>query len=253
MTAMKADAIQADFIGDTESDTEAGSRARVFTIGYANRPGKHERLATLDADLVVAKMASLVTQLWIHPNGLRGRCETRALLVVVVGQLVFTAGDLLSRVNMRQHGFTADAFVSWWFVGYMAIRTLATFGQLWILARLVMGQALPLFAAASSVLLGATVLNEGLTASTSRPPAPARHRHLARAAGPRTPCGAGRNHTQTRGSSLRARGLQWPARHRPRWHSRRRASAPLRHRVRQEPAGRPRSARAPARPSAAHG
>jgi uncharacterized membrane protein len=94
----------------------------------------------------------------------------KAILVVVLGQLLFTAADLLARVKMRQHGFAPDAFVAWWFVGYMAIRTLATFGQLWVLAKLVMGQALPMFAAASvvlSVLLSATVLNEGLTVKTA--------------------------------------------------------------------------------------
>jgi multidrug transporter EmrE-like cation transporter len=93
----------------------------------------------------------------------------KAFLVVITSQLLFTAGDLLARLKMRQHGFAADAFLSWWFVGYMTLRTLATFGQLWVLAKLVLGQALPLFAAASvvlSVVLSVTVLSEGLTTKT---------------------------------------------------------------------------------------
>jgi len=68
----------------------------------------------------------------------------KPLLVVVASQLLFTAGDLIARLKMRQYGFEADAFVSWWFAGYMLIRTAATFGELWVLAKLVLGQALPL-------------------------------------------------------------------------------------------------------------
>jgi multidrug transporter EmrE-like cation transporter len=67
---------------------------------------------------------------------------------------------------MHQHGLDADAFVSWWFAGYMALRTLATFGQLWVLSKLVLGHALPMFAASSvvvSMLHSVTVLSQGLT------------------------------------------------------------------------------------------
>ncbi len=93
----------------------------------------------------------------------------KPLLVVIASQLLFTAGDLLARLKMRQHGFETDAFLSWWFAGYMLIRTTATFGRLWVLSKLVLGHALPMFAASSvvlSMLLSATVLNEGLTAKT---------------------------------------------------------------------------------------
>jgi uncharacterized membrane protein len=70
---------------------------------------------------------------------------------------------------MRQHGFEAGALVSWWFAGYMLVRTLATSASCGVLSKLVLGHALPLFAASSvvlSVLLSITVLNEGLTAKT---------------------------------------------------------------------------------------
>jgi hypothetical protein len=93
----------------------------------------------------------------------------KPLVVVIVSQLLFTAGDLIARLKMRQLGFDADAFVSWWFAGYMALRTLATFGQLWVLSKLVLGHALPMFAASSvvlSMLLSVTVLSEGLTTKT---------------------------------------------------------------------------------------
>jgi multidrug transporter EmrE-like cation transporter len=93
----------------------------------------------------------------------------KPFVVVIASQLLFTAGDLLARLKMHQHGFDAGAFVSWWFAAYMLLRTLATFGQLWVLSKLVLGQTLPLFAAASvvlSMLLSVTVLNEGLTTKT---------------------------------------------------------------------------------------
>jgi hypothetical protein len=91
------------------------------------------------------------------------------LVVVLASQVLFTAGDLLARFKMRQLGFGAEAFVSWWFAGYLGLRTLATFGQLWVLSKLVLGHALPLFAAASvllSLVLSVTVLDEGLTTKT---------------------------------------------------------------------------------------
>jgi hypothetical protein len=76
----------------------------------------------------------------------------KPFVVVIASQLLFTAGDLLARLKMRQHGFDADAFMSWWFATYMVVRTLATFGQLWVLSKLVLGQTLAMFAAASVVL-----------------------------------------------------------------------------------------------------
>jgi drug/metabolite transporter (DMT)-like permease len=91
------------------------------------------------------------------------------VVVVIASQLLFTAGDLLARIKMRQLGFGPEAFVSWWFAGYLGIRTVATFGQLWVLSKLVLGHALPLFSAASvllSLVLSVTVLNEGLTGRT---------------------------------------------------------------------------------------
>jgi hypothetical protein len=48
----------------------------------------------------------------------------KPFVVVIVSQLLFTAGDLLARLKMRQHGFDADAFVSWWLAAYVLVRTL---------------------------------------------------------------------------------------------------------------------------------
>jgi phosphoglycolate phosphatase len=59
LRAMQADPDHAGFVGDSESDIEAGRLAEVLTIGYANKPGKRERLAAAGADLIVADMESL--------------------------------------------------------------------------------------------------------------------------------------------------------------------------------------------------
>ncbi len=93
----------------------------------------------------------------------------KPVVVVILSQLLFTSGDLLARLKMRQHGFDASAFVSWWFVGYLSLRTVATFGQLWVLSNVVLGHAMPMFSAASvvlSMMLSIAVLNEGLSTKT---------------------------------------------------------------------------------------
>lgn len=92
------------------------------------------------------------------------------VIVVVVSQLLFTAGDLLARAKMRQLGFHTDAFLSWWFLGYLTLRTVATFGQLWVLSQVVLSRSMALFSAASLVLstvLSVVVLREGLTIKTA--------------------------------------------------------------------------------------
>ena len=47
-------------IGDAVSDIEAGRAAGVATIGYANEPGKRERLTAAGADAVIDAMRELV-------------------------------------------------------------------------------------------------------------------------------------------------------------------------------------------------
>jgi hypothetical protein len=74
--------------------------------------------------------------------------------VVIASQLLFIAGDLLARLKMRPYGLNAGAFASWWFAAYIVVRTPAMFGQLWVLSKLVLGQTLPLFAAASKTVVG---------------------------------------------------------------------------------------------------
>ena len=92
------------------------------------------------------------------------------VVVVVASQLLFTAGDLLARAKMRQLGFHTEAFLSWWFLGYLSVRTVATFGQLWVLSQVVLSRSMAFFSAASLVLstvLSVVVLREGLTVKTA--------------------------------------------------------------------------------------
>ncbi|WP_229076062.1 HAD family hydrolase [Actinoplanes sp. DH11] len=51
------------FIGDSTSDVEAGRAAGIPTIGYANKPGKRQRLTDAGADTVIDSMHELVDAL----------------------------------------------------------------------------------------------------------------------------------------------------------------------------------------------
>jgi hypothetical protein len=84
-------------------------------------------------------------------------------VIIVATQLLFSAGDLLARANMRKHGFTAAAFLKLWFIVYITSRQIATIGQLYILASVPIGRTMALFGAASIVLanlLGVLLLGD---------------------------------------------------------------------------------------------
>jgi len=87
--------------------------------------------------------------------------------IIVASQALFTAGDLLARANMRRGGFTLATFLTWWFVIYFTLRTVAMFGQLYILANVPIGKSMALFGATSIALvnvLGVLLLGEVLGA-----------------------------------------------------------------------------------------
>lgn len=89
-----------------------------------------------------------------------------SLLILIGTQLLFTASDLMGRHFMKTQGFTAASFASWWFLGYMTVRTVATFGQLWIFTLNDLGRTMAVFAAASIILsnvLGLLLLKEALS------------------------------------------------------------------------------------------
>ncbi|MGH8902773.1 MAG: HAD family hydrolase [Egibacteraceae bacterium] len=61
--ALSANPATCILIGDSTSDIEGSRAAGVRTVGYANKPGKRERLARAGADAVVTTMAELASVL----------------------------------------------------------------------------------------------------------------------------------------------------------------------------------------------
>ncbi|GGN26583.1 phosphoglycolate phosphatase [Actinoplanes campanulatus] len=59
LTPTNTEPAEAVFIGDSVTDIEAGRTAGIRTIGYANKPGKHQRLTNAGADLVIDSMVTL--------------------------------------------------------------------------------------------------------------------------------------------------------------------------------------------------
>ncbi len=88
------------------------------------------------------------------------------VLVLVGTQLVFTAGDLLARANMRQKPFAMATFLSGWFIVYFLLRQVAMFGQLYVFSALPIGKMMAMFGAVSIVVvnvLGFFLLGEVLS------------------------------------------------------------------------------------------
>ena len=54
-------------VGDSFTDIEAAHSAGVASIGYANKPGKRERMTELRAGAVITSMADLALSLRAHP------------------------------------------------------------------------------------------------------------------------------------------------------------------------------------------
>jgi HAD superfamily hydrolase (TIGR01509 family) len=66
MQALGADQDACAFVGDTSSDVQSARAAGVRSIGYANKPGKLDRLVGAGADAVITTMADLATTLRTH-------------------------------------------------------------------------------------------------------------------------------------------------------------------------------------------
>ncbi|WP_436522548.1 HAD family hydrolase [Actinoplanes sp. HUAS TT8] len=70
-TAARASRDAAIFIGDSVTDIEAGQAACIPTVGYANKPGKHQRLTDAGADVVIDSMqaiADVLSSVAAKPN-----------------------------------------------------------------------------------------------------------------------------------------------------------------------------------------
>jgi len=57
-------------VGDSFTDIEAAHGAGVASVGYANQPGKRERMTELQAGAVITSMADLALSLRAHPANL---------------------------------------------------------------------------------------------------------------------------------------------------------------------------------------
>ena len=64
---LNADPAASTLVGDSFTDIEAAHRAGVASIGYANKPGKRERMMQLQAGAVITSMADLALSLRAHP------------------------------------------------------------------------------------------------------------------------------------------------------------------------------------------
>jgi len=74
------------------------------------------------------------------------------ILILIATQSLFTVSDLMGRYYMSRHGFNLVNFISFWFLSYMIIRILATFGQLYIFTQFGLGKTMSLFGAVSIAL-----------------------------------------------------------------------------------------------------
>jgi beta-phosphoglucomutase-like phosphatase (HAD superfamily) len=64
---LDADLAVTALVGDSFTDIEAAHSANVASIGYANKPGKLERMMQLQAGAVITSMADLALSLRAHP------------------------------------------------------------------------------------------------------------------------------------------------------------------------------------------
>jgi len=63
---LDADSAASALVGDSFTDIEAAHRAGVASIGYANKPGKRERMTELQAASVIGSMANLALSIRAH-------------------------------------------------------------------------------------------------------------------------------------------------------------------------------------------
>jgi drug/metabolite transporter superfamily protein YnfA len=77
-------------------------------------------------------------------------------LPLLIGtQLLFSCSDIMGSYFMSTQGFTLANLLRPWFLVYFAIRTVATFGQLYIFATMNLGKTMALFGAVSIMISNA--------------------------------------------------------------------------------------------------
>lgn len=91
---------------------------------------------------------------------------TKAHLILIGTQVVYSATDLMGRLYMHRHGFRLATFLTAWFLVYFVLRQLAMFGQLYVFSHIKLGSTMAMMGASSIVisnLLGLLVLSERLS------------------------------------------------------------------------------------------
>ena len=76
----------------------------------------------------------------------------KPVLILVGTQCLFTLSDVMGRTYMARYGFRLSTFISLWFVVYLVVRQLATFGQVYVFANIQLGRTMAMFGAVSIVL-----------------------------------------------------------------------------------------------------
>ena len=76
----------------------------------------------------------------------------KATLVLIGTQCLYTLSDVMGRQYMVKYGFSFSAFISLWFLIYMVVRQVATFGQLYVFTNIQLGKTMAMLGAISIVL-----------------------------------------------------------------------------------------------------
>ncbi len=77
---------------------------------------------------------------------------TKPLIILIGTQCLFSLSDVIGRTYMARHGFRWSTFISLWFLVYLLIRQIATFGQVYVFANIQLGKTMAMFGAVSIVL-----------------------------------------------------------------------------------------------------
>jgi len=90
----------------------------------------------------------------------------KPVYILVGTQCLYTLSDVMGRTYMARDGFKVSTFLSLWFLVYLLIRQLATFGQVYVFANIELGKTMAMFGAVSIVLsniIGLLFLGEKLS------------------------------------------------------------------------------------------
>lgn len=90
-------------------------------------------------------------------------------IVLILTQVLYSISDLMGRAFTRGQPFTAETFLTKWFLVYFLVRQIAMFGQLYTFSAIQLGKTMALFASVSIIfsnLLGFFLLGEVLNVAS---------------------------------------------------------------------------------------